>query len=180
MSRNEGKRGKGNATPPDREALREAFAGVKPLRDKSPRRVQRPADAVPARPSRPPGEEEPLLVERESNGIVWGRRAGVHRSILDALEDPKLEVEAQCDLHGLTAREAEREVHRFVRGCQQAGKRWVLIIVGKGLHSPRGKGALQWHVVQALSQRASARFVDAFHTAPRRLGGTGALVVRLR
>lgn len=180
MSRNGGKRGKRDAAPPDRDALREAFAGVKPLRDKSPRRVQKPADTAPARPSRPLGDEEALEVERESNGIVWGKRAGVHRSIVDALEDPRLEVEARCDLHGLTAREAEREVHRFVRRCQQTGKHWVLIIVGKGLHSPRGKATLADHVIEALSKGATARFVAAFHTAPRRLGGHGALVVRLR
>ncbi len=95
------------------------------------------------------------------------------------LEDPKLEVEAECDLHGHTAREAEREVHRFVRESQQNGKRWVLVIVGKGLHSPTGKGTLKDHVIEALSKRAAARFVLAFRTAPRHLGGTGALALRL-
>jgi len=120
-----------------------------------------------------------LKVERESNGIVSGKRASTHASILDALEDPRLEVEAECDLHGHTVREAEREMHRFVRDCQQNGKRWVLIIVGKGLHSPGGKGTLKSQMVEALSQRASSRFVLAFRTAPRHLGGTGALVARL-
>lgn len=95
------------------------------------------------------------------------------------LEDPNLEVEAECDLHGLSAREAEREVHRFVRTCQQRGKRWVLIIVGQGLHSPSGKGTLKSKVVEALSKQAAARFVLAFRTAPRHLGGAGALVTRL-
>ena len=98
---------------------------------------------------------------------------------MDTLEDPRLEVEAECDLHGLTAAEAEREVHRFVRECQQNGKRWVLLVVGKGLHSPGGKGTLKDHMVDALSKRAAARFVLAFRTAPRHLGGTGALALRL-
>ena len=98
---------------------------------------------------------------------------------MDALEDPRLEVEAECDLHGQTAREAEREAHRFIRECQQSGKRWVLLIVGKGLHSPGGKGTLKATVVDALSKRTPARYVLAFRTAPRHLGGTGALVARL-
>lgn len=122
---------------------------------------------------------EPLLVEREANGIISGKRASTHRSILDALEDPRLDLEAECDLHGLTAREAEREVLRFVRDSQRDGQRWVRVIVGKGLHSAGGKGTLRGHVVAALSQRAPARFVLAFRTAPQRLGGTGALVLRL-
>ena len=127
--------------------------------------------------AREPGER--LLVERESDGIVVGRRHAAHASIVDMLEDPRLEVEAECDLHGHTAREAEREVHRFVRESQQNGKRWVLVIVGKGLHSPDRKGTLKDHVIDALSKRAAARFVLAFRTAPRHLGGTGALALRL-
>jgi DNA-nicking Smr family endonuclease len=119
------------------------------------------------------------MLERESNGLVLGRQRAAHQSILDALEDPRLEVQAECDLHGQTAREAEREVLRFVRESQRMGKRWVLIIVGKGLHSPNGKATLNSSVAEALAKRAPARFVLAFRTAPRHLGGTGALVARL-
>lgn len=174
----DGQRGPSRA---DREALREALAGVKPLGKKAAQRVARSAEVNPSpTPRARAAGHESLQVERESNGIVTGKRAGAHRSILDALEDPKLEVEAECDLHGLTAREAEREVQRFIRHCQQSGKRWVLIIAGKGLHSPRGKGTLADRVVQWLSRGAPARFVEAFQTAPRRLGGQGAFVVRLR
>jgi DNA-nicking Smr family endonuclease len=174
-------KGRADTSRSEREALREAFAGVEPLRAKSARRVRKPVEPA-ARPvSRPPGSErDPLLVERESNGIVIGKRPGLHRSILEALEDPKLEVEAEWDLHGRTAKEAERDVQAFLRHCQQAGKHWVLIIVGKGLHSRGGKGTLQQEVIEALSRGAPSRFVMAFQTAPRRLGGTGAIVVRLR
>ncbi len=122
---------------------------------------------------------EPLVLEREANGLVLGKRRAAHQSILDALEDPKLEVQAECDLHGQTARGAERDVLRFVRECQRKGKRWVLIIVGKGLHSPGGKATLKTSVADALAKRGAARFVLAFRTAPRHLGGSGALVVRL-
>ncbi len=98
---------------------------------------------------------------------------------MDALEDPRLEVEDELDLHGLRTREAGTEVRRFLQESQREGKRWVSIVVGKGLHSPGGKGSLRDYVVKALSEGASARFILAFRTAPRRLGGTGALVVRL-
>jgi DNA-nicking Smr family endonuclease len=143
-----------------------------------------PAPVAPALRDRASGAAtgtaaEALLVEREGNGIVLGKRRSTHQSILDALEDPKLEVQAECDLHGQTAREAEREVLRFVRDSQREGKRWVLIIVGKGLHSPDGKGTLKTSVVEALSRRSPARFVLGFRTAPRHLGGTGALALRL-
>ena len=173
----------GGRSKADREALEQAFSDVKPLSQESRKRVMPAPESRSARspgPGRAPQQPvEPLLVERESNGIVLGKRRSTHASILDALEDPKLEIQAECDLHGQTAREAEREVLRFVRECQQSGKRWVLIIVGKGLHSADGKATLQGSVANALGKRAPARFVLAFRTAPRHLGGTGALVARL-
>lgn len=159
------------------------MADVKPLGGKSPRRVLPPPEIepapVPPRGQMARGPDERLLVDRESNGIVLGRRQSAHPSVIDALEDPKLEVEAECDLHGYTVREAEREVLRFVRECQRGGKRWVRVIVGKGLHSATGKGTLHDEVIEALRRGAPARFILAFRTAPRHLGGTGAFVVRL-
>ena len=175
--------GAGGTSKTDRDALQEAFADVKPLGGKTRKRVMPPPQSpsapgsAPGRAPRQPGE--PLRVERDGSGIVLGKRRSTHSSILDALEDPRLEIEAECDLHGHTVREAERELHRFIRDCQHSGKRWVLIIVGKGLHSPGGKGTLKAEMVDALSKGAPARFVLAFRTAPRNLGGAGALVARL-
>ncbi len=167
----------------DREALQRALADVKPLGVSSRKRVMPPLGSPTMRKSIAGGAPqqlgEPLVVQREGNGIVLGKRRSTHSSILDTLEDPKLEVQAECDLHGHTVREAEREVHRFVQESQQNGKRWVLLIVGKGLHSQDGKGTLKSHVVDALSKGAPSRFVLAFRTAPRHLGGLGALAVRL-
>lgn len=180
-----GGRGDDADGPPkaDREALRRALADVRPLDTKSRKRVIPSARDFPPRPPATGRAAEPrfepLIVERESNGIILAKRRTTHGSIVASLEDPRLEVQAECDLHGRTAAEAEREVHRFVRECQRDGKRWVLVIVGKGLHSPDGKATLKARMVDALSQRAPARFVLAFRTAPRHLGGTGALVARL-
>ena len=183
MGRSGDRDDRGRHSKADRSAFEDAFADVKPLSGKSPQRVTRPPDPATvragARQSSMPGADVVFSVERESNGIILGRREAVHRSILDSLEDPKLEVEARIDLHGFKAREAEAEAQRFVRECQQAGTRWVLIIVGKGLHSRGGKATLKSHIVDALSRRGSSRYVLAFRTAPRHLGGTGALVVRL-
>ncbi|MGB5367601.1 MAG: Smr/MutS family protein [Polyangiales bacterium] len=191
MARSTGKGGKGGdrkgpvggRSEADRAALERALSDVKPLNPASKKRVMpAPGSGSAARPSSrgaPIRPTESLVLEREANGIILGKRSSTHASILDALEDPKLEVQAECDLHGQTAREAERQVLRFVREAQRSGRRWVLIIVGKGLHSPGGKATLKSSVAEALSKRAPARFVLAFRTAPRHLGGTGAFVARL-
>jgi len=172
----------GRRSESDRDALREALSDVKPLGGEAKKRVM-PSDeqgssrGSPISAARAP--PEPLLVERDSDGSVLGRRKKTHPSITDTLADPRLEIEAECDLHGMTAAEADRRVLRFVRDHQQRGHRWVLIIVGKGLHSPDGKGTLREHIVGTLSKRAAARYVLAFCTAPRSHGGKGAFAVRL-
>lgn len=79
----------------------------------------------------------------------------------------------------MTAAAAEREVSRFIRQAQRAGDRWVLIIVGKGLHSPSGKATLRERMIEALSRGVPSRYVLAFGTATRRHGGSGALAIRL-
>jgi DNA-nicking Smr family endonuclease len=168
--------GQSHDDDPDRSAFKRAFADVRPLRARSPKRVTWAPESAFAHIDDQP---EPLIVERESNGIITGRRPSTHASILDALEDPRLGVEAKIDLHGLTSREAGREVRRFVRECQTRGKRSVCVIVGKGLHSPGGKGTLRDHVVSVLSRGPASRFILGFRTAPQHLGGSGALVVRL-
>ena len=167
----------------DRSAFERAFADVKPLRAKSPRRIA-PAPVTKTAPTRDPDllsgpPREPLRVHREDHGRVVARRRSTHGSIVDALEDPDLRVQDECDLHGFTVREAEREALRFVRRAQREGKLWVLIIVGKGSHSPEGRATLRAHIIDALSERAPSQFILAFRTAPQRLGGTGALVARL-
>ncbi|MEM7436054.1 MAG: Smr/MutS family protein [Myxococcota bacterium] len=168
----------------DRDALREAFAGVRPLDAKAKKRVM-PTDPQPpvtrsATKDQSHAARDALRLERHPDGSVTGQRPGVHSSILERLEDPRLEVDAECDLHRMTTREADRKVARFVRECQAAGDRWVLIIVGKGLHSPGGRATLREHIPMTLATREPAAYVLAFRTAPRTLGGSGALAVRLR
>lgn len=44
----------------------------------------------------------------------------------------------QLDLHGCTAAEAEMKTENFLAAAQRQRLRTVLIITGKGLHSPQG------------------------------------------
>ena len=131
------------------------------------------------KPTRASDPSIALVVERESDGEVIGRRPRTHDTILASLARRDLTFEAQCDLHGFTGREASRETTRFVREHQRQGDRWVLIIVGKGLHSPRGQTTLRECVVDTLGAGEAAPYVLAFRTAHPRHGGAGAIAVRL-
>lgn len=107
---------------------------------------------------------------------VRGSRSDAHKSVMSYLADPTPEQE--IDLHGYFAQEAERETIRFVRQAQRSGRRCVRVIFGKGKHSAGGVGVLEDAVIKALTKGA-APVVLGFRSAPARMGGRGAFVVRL-
>lgn len=183
----------------DRAAFQQAFSGVAPLDAKA--RTRRSGAAVPSpSPSladpAPDAEDkeqkararlEELVaggtrfqIHRESDGYVEGLRVGAPERALRSVTARAPVPEATLDLHGFHADEASRELTDFVRMRHRAGCRMVVVVHGKGLHSSDGKGVLGERVVTTLTTGGAAPLVDAFASAPLRLGGTGALVVRLR
>jgi DNA-nicking Smr family endonuclease len=173
----------------DRAAFQQAFAGVRPLKSGAQARAlphPRPAAAVEdarevearRRLDRLVAGEARFEVHRESDGAVSGQRRGAHPSHLRALEGG-VAPQATLDLHGLSGDAAEREVGRFVREQQRKGDRVLLVVHGKGNHSEGAIGVLQDRAIRALTKGGAAALVLAFRSAPERLGGLGALVVRL-
>ena len=132
VARSDGKGGKGGsagskggavgASSSEREALERAFADVKPLGENTEKACKPPAENPRASASeleRPRGgcRTAPSRARGQRNRP---REAWIHtRAFSTRSKTRGLEIEAECDLHGRTAREAEREVHRFVRDCQR-------------------------------------------------------------
>jgi len=89
----------------------------------------------------------------------------------------RFSIEAEADLHGLTALEAKVVLREFIGESRDRGLGCVRIIHGKGLRSgPEGP------VLKARVQRWLAQWDDvlAFVTARARDGGSGAVYVLLR
>jgi DNA-nicking Smr family endonuclease len=104
------------------------------------------------------------------------------------LDKGRLEVEARLDLHGLRQRDAHAQLRRFLKTAQARGLRHVLVITGKGadqaasrsFYEEDERGVLRNAVPHWLAEPEFAALVVSFAPAPRRLGGEGALYVRLR
>ena len=177
----------------DRDALRRAFAGVTPLKGKQRVEKRRAAQQQEPAPRRDSVEEEGVRsrlddlvggdyrfdVEYPDAYSVVGVRKGVHRSHVTALQDPTVGDDDALDLHGMRAEEAKRAVVKYVRSQRDRGFQYGLVIHGKGKRSTGGKGVLRGVAIEALTKGGAAPFVLAFATAPRRLGGEGALVIKL-
>jgi DNA-nicking Smr family endonuclease len=116
------------------------------------------------------------------------RDGALDRTTARKLETGRLAVEARLDLHGMRQREAHAALKRFLKFAQGKGYRHVLVITGKGAEQePRAsfyeedeRGVLRSAVPHWLGASELAPLVVSFSEAPRRLGGHGALYVRLR
>ena len=112
----------------------------------------------------------------------------LNRQTARALERGRLAVEARLDLHGMRQREAHAALRRFLKSAQGRGHRHVLVITGRGtepdarrsFYAGDERGVLRQAVPHWLEQPDLANLVLSYSEAPRRLGGGGALYVRLR
>jgi DNA-nicking Smr family endonuclease len=111
---------------------------------------------------------------------VEGRRVDVPMDVLRALRRGRFPVDARLDLHGMSVPEARAQLELFLRTMRARGERCVLVIHGKGEHSPLGIGLLRGEISAWLSQGASSAHVAAFATAQSDDGGEGAVYVLIR
>lgn len=111
---------------------------------------------------------------------VEGVATGLDPRILRRLRRGEYSVSAHLDLHGLLRDEARAALTRFVEQARRDGKRCVLVVHGRGLHSKDQRAVLKEGVVTWLGRSALRKQVLAFATARPYDGGAGALYVLLR
>jgi DNA-nicking Smr family endonuclease len=116
----------------------------------------------------------------DSDEFIEGRVAGLDQAILRKLRRGDYAVQGHLDLHGLTREEAKGAVDGFLREARRAGKRCVLLVHGRGLHSKDQLPVLKEALRTWLGHARFARHVLAFATARPADGGAGAVYVLLR
>ena len=109
-----------------------------------------------------------------------GRRLDLGTSTFRRLRLGELPIDARLDLHGKSAVEAREALDLFLREKRARRDRVVLVIHGRGDHSPAQVGVLRGEIAAWLSQGRSSQHVAAFATARADDGGEGALYVLLR
>lgn len=99
----------------------------------------------------------------------------------------KMLIEASLDLHGMTQDEAHRQLTRFIQQQYQRGKRFLIIITGKGQKTSHEDA---WgHPVQGVLKKGFQRWVEEptlkskilkIAPAQQHHGGGGAFYVLLK
>lgn len=177
---------------PDGENDAELWARIagstKPLGKRSVAAAPGPAKQrarPPAKEAEPPRRPAPKAAPKPA---PVARGEALDRQTARQLERGRLPVEARLDLHGMRQRDAHVALRRFLKGAQGKGFRHVLVITGKG-RDPEARrsffaeeepGVLRQAVPHWLAAPELAGIVVSYAPAPRRLGGEGALYVRLR
>jgi len=168
----------------ERDLFREYVRDVKRLRS-TPRRIARPKPAPMARFARADAQEvlrESLMLPQDEAALSTGdelsfRRPHVPEAVLTKLRRGHYAVDAEIDLHGLTAREAKGALREFIAEAVDRRTTCVRVIHGKGRRSgPRGP--VLKNVVNLWLQRSNV--VLAFGSARAVDGGSGAIYVLLR
>lgn len=99
-------------------------------------------------------------------------------SRLKQLRRGTIRIDYELDLHGLTKDEALDALNSFVKGAYRRGQKAVLVITGRGNHSTE-EPVLKSAVDKWLRSDGKEMVVE-FLSAPRQMGGEGAVVVFLR
>jgi len=172
----------------DEDLFRQAMQDVKPLQAKAPVRDREPAlpteaqlrarsAALDEKKAEAPGyltlAEVPPVAPRDF--LAW-RRDGVQELVADRLRKGHYPIRDSLDLHGERVKRAREMVHHFLGECHGRGYRCVRIVHGRGEHAAvqaRMKSYVNaWLQVHPL--------VNAFVSATREGGGTGAVFVLLK
>jgi len=120
------------------------------------------------------GESLETLFQEDKVGFL---APGLQKSVLKKLRKGYYGLDADIDLHGLTSRQAQQQLLRFLHYCVEDGCRCVQIVHGKGYNSPDNQPVLKNDINLWLRQHKD---VLAFCSTPPRAGGTGALYVLLK
>jgi DNA-nicking Smr family endonuclease len=186
-----GRRGSGDHDDDDAELWNKVAESAAPLKHGRNAGRPRPAKiATPATKAKPHQGASPRTSAPRPEAKIAHvpRPAPLDRQTSRRLDKGRLEVEARLDLHGLRQRDAHAQLRRFLKTAQARGLKHVLVITGKGAEQAAAKsfyeeeerGVLRNAVPHWLAEPEFASLVVSFSPAPRRLGGEGALYVRVR
>jgi DNA-nicking Smr family endonuclease len=137
-----------------------------------------PTSGKPAARGRGSTRDDMQLDIKHDGERYEGSSADMPGRVIQELKKGKHRPDLTIDVHGLTSDQAVRMIDAVLRSAVESDLRTLLIVYGRGLHSPEGP-VLPRVVVEHLS-RVRAESILALTSAPAKWGGPGALLVRLR
>ena len=116
----------------------------------------------------------------DSDEFIEGHARGLDPRVVKRLRRGEFAVQGHVDLHGMLKDEAKSELESFLVRERQQGKRCVLVVHGRGLHSKDQVPVLKEALKRWMHTARFARHVLGFSTARPHDGGGGAIYVLLK
>ena len=176
----------------DEDLFQSAMKDVTPLEDNKNKIIKYPVEKeslpdLSLKLNKKVGEDFSSLVKELgawdvsfSDEYMEGAVSGVGPKIMKRLKRGEFSVQDYIDLHGLTKKEAETVVDKFIIQSYHKGLRCVLIVHGRGLGSIDHKPAIKRELPVWFRRGILKKIVLAFVTAKPCDGGAGALYVLLK
>jgi len=176
----------------DEDLFQSAMKDVTPLEDNKNKIIKYPVEKeslpdLSLKLNKKVGEDFSSLVKELgawdvsfSDEYMEGAVSGVGPKIMKRLKRGEFSVQDYIDLHGLTKKEAETVVDKFIIQSYHKGLRCVLIVHGRGLGSIDHKPAIKRELPVWFRRGILKKIVLAFVTARPCDGGAGALYVLLK
>lgn len=114
--------------------------------------------------------------QRDPDEVLEYQKDGIQPRVFSKLRRGGYELEAELDLHRKTVKEAREAVYEFLLAASERGYRSVLINHGRGRESAT-PAKLKSYVAAWLADFAP---VLAYSSAPRQMGGAGALLILIK
>ena len=183
--------------PPRREGLTDeelwqmATDGAAPLEDRKERTRPGPRPQARVPPQLDPEiaayEELRALVRgdapfdlADSDEFIEGCVHGLDPRVVRRLRKGEFAIQGHVDLHGMTREEAKAALEAYVSRARHSGKRCILVVHGRGLHSKDQVPVLKDALKRWMMTARFAEHVLAFATARPHDGGAGAVYLLLR
>ncbi len=171
----------------DDDFFRQAMGDVKPLTVEKRVQLKQSATDLLNAPARRAAATAETVVENNSLSgefiepvdplaILEFRRTGIQNGVFRNLRLGKYQIDARLDLHNMTVEQARSALYQFVNDCLEYDIRCALITHGKG-EGRKNPAMLKSCVSHWLPQLEA---VQAFHSAQKQHGGSGATYLLLR
>jgi DNA-nicking Smr family endonuclease len=160
----------------DVETFKDYVGPVRPLAARS-RRVPPPLRGS-SDPTHSRDAALPVFDTSDDGRAMRGVRRGFEDALSD-LERDRLPIERTLDLHGMRSDEAKQTLLRFCKSVRGRGRLTIVVVHGRGVHSPGGRGVLRDEMGGWLSSPPLAEYVLCFSTAPAKHGGAGAVRIMI-
>ena len=154
---------------PDMELWRDVTTSVRPAGWSKKKSIPKKQDPVKTLP-----QSSHRVREHIPTGTI--KKLDLDQGVTRALKQKKFSLDARLDLHGMTQEQAHHALVGFIHQALARQYRTLLIITGKG---SAGKGTLKTQTPLWIETHF-ARHVLGMTEAPVDLGGSGALLLRLR